>query len=200
MTTNSKVGFELYEWATGKTTKIDIPVGARVSTATFSPDGATLAFIADFPNSTQIYLADPITGKSRPLTTAGMVATYVQNFEWTADSKGDRGSARPRCPWPEPKEAAIATEPLVRLNEDKKLHTEFYPSLLDSPHDKALLEYYTTGQLAIIDTKTKLVKKIGAPGMIERLDAAPAPSTSAQRIWTSRSRTSSRSATSATPK
>ena len=173
MTTNSKVGFELYEWATGKTTKIDIPVGARVSTATFSPDGTTLAFIADFPTSTQIYLADPVTGKSRPLTTAGLVATYVQNFEWTADSKGIVAVLVPDARGAEPREAAIATEPLVRLNEDKKLHTEFYPSLLESPHDKALLEYYTTGQLAIIDIKTKLVKKIGAPGMIERLDAAP---------------------------
>jgi dipeptidyl aminopeptidase/acylaminoacyl peptidase len=173
MTTNSRVGFELYEWATGKTTSIGIPVGARVSTATFSPDGATLAFIADFPNSTQIYLADPATGKSRPLTTGGMLATYVQNFAWTADSKAIVTVLVPDARGTEPKEPAIATEPMVRLNEDKKLHTEFYPSLLDSPHDKALLEYYTTGQLAIIDIKTKAVKKIGTPGMIQRLDVAP---------------------------
>ncbi|HEX3926676.1 MAG TPA: prolyl oligopeptidase family serine peptidase [Gemmatimonadales bacterium] len=173
MNTSSRMGIELYEWATGKTTRIDIPAGARTGAATFSPDGSMLAFVAEFPTSTQIYLADPATGKSRPLTTTSLLATSVQNFAWTADSKSIVTVLVPDARGAEPREPAIATEPLVRLNEDKKLHTEFFPSVLESLHDKALLEYYTTGQLALIDVKTRLARKIGAPGMIQRLDANP---------------------------
>src|SRR5205085_8327858 len=41
------------------------------------------------------------------------------------------------------------------------------------PHDKAMLKYYTTGQLAVIDVKSKAVRKIGAPTMIRAVDASP---------------------------
>ncbi len=174
MTTNSGTGFDLYQWSTGHTTHVMIPPGARVSTASFSPDGATLAFIADFDNGTQIWLADPATGKSRPLTTgAGLLATYVQNFEWTADSKSIVTVLVPDGRGAEPGESAIADHPLVRVNDNRKLHTEFFPSLLESPHDEALLTYYTTGQLAMINVASRKVQKIGAPAMIERLDASP---------------------------
>ncbi|HEY4321617.1 MAG TPA: prolyl oligopeptidase family serine peptidase [Gemmatimonadales bacterium] len=173
MTTNSKIGFDLFDWAANRHIAVQIPAGARVSTATFAPDGSQLAFIADFPTSTQVYLADPATGKSHPLTTTSLLATNVQNIEWTGDSRAILAVLIPDGRGAEPKEAAIASEPRVRVNEDRKLHTEFFPSLLESPHEKALLEYYTVGQLARIDVKTKAITKIGAPGMIQRLDAAP---------------------------
>ena len=174
LNTSSAVGIELYEWATGKTTRIAMPPAARMSrTIDWSPDGSTIAYLAEFPSSTQIYLADPVTGKSRPLTTTGMLATNVQNFEWTADGKSIVAVLVPDSRGPEPKAPRSRPEPLVRLNEDRKLHTSVFPSLLESPRDKALVEYYTTGQLAVIDVKTKAVKKIGAPGMIRSLDASP---------------------------
>ena len=53
--------------------------------------------------------------------------------------------------------------PQVRLTESRALPQVIHPSLLEDPHDKALLTYYTTGQLAVIDVKSKTVKKIGAP-------------------------------------
>ena len=174
LNTSSAVGIELYDWASGKTTKIEIPAGARIArTLSWSPDGSAVAFMAEFNASNQIYLADPVTGKSKALTTTSLLATNVTNFEWTADGKSIVAVLVPDARGPEPREAAIATEPLVRINENRLLHTSVYPSLLESPHDKALVEYYSTGQLAIIDVKSRAVRKIGAPGMIRSLDAAP---------------------------
>ena len=46
-------------------------------------------------------------------------------------------------------------------------------SLLRDPYDKELLDYYTLGQLAVIDVKTKTAKKIGAPALITNVDASP---------------------------
>jgi dipeptidyl aminopeptidase/acylaminoacyl peptidase len=174
LNTSSAVGIDLYDWVTGTTKKIEIPAGARISrTVAWSPDGNTMAFMAEFPASNQIYLADPVTGKSRALTTTGLLATNVTNFEWTADGKSIVAVLVPDARGPEPKESPIASEPMVRLNENRLLHTSVFPSLLESPRDKALVEYYTTGQLAVIDVRTRAVKKIGAPGMIRSLDASP---------------------------
>ena len=61
----------------------------------------------------------------------------------------------------------------MRLTESRALPQVIHPSLLEDPHDKALLTYYTTGQLAIIDVKSKAVEKIGAPAMIRAVDASP---------------------------
>jgi dipeptidyl aminopeptidase/acylaminoacyl peptidase len=174
LNTSSDVGLQLYDWASGKTTSIEIPSGARISrTLAWSPEGNTVAFLAELPTSNQIFLADPATGKSRQLTTTGLLATEVTNFEWTADGKSIVAVLVPDARGAEPKDAPIATEPLVRLNEGRKLHTEVFPSLLDSPRDKALLEYYTTGQLAVIDVKTRAIHRIGGAGMIRTLDASP---------------------------
>src|ERR1019366_5806247 len=43
---------------------------------------------------------------------------------------------------------------------------------LEDPYEKATLKYYTTGQLVLIDVKTKVAKKVGAPGMIRSVDAS----------------------------
>jgi dienelactone hydrolase len=62
----------------------------------------------------------------------------------------------------------------VRTSEaGKVLQNRNYASLLRDPYDKDLLDYYTLGQLAAIDVKTKAVKKIGAPALITAVDASP---------------------------
>ena len=74
----------------------------------------------------------------------------------------------------EPKRPPVETGPLVRTSEaGKVLQNRNYASLLRDPYDKDLLDYYTLGQLAMIDVKTKAVKKIGAPALITSVDASP---------------------------
>ena len=74
----------------------------------------------------------------------------------------------------EPKRPDVATGPIVRLAMDPVKDPERnYASLLNDPYEADLLEYYTTGQLALIDVKAHTVKKIGAPAMIQSVDAAP---------------------------
>jgi len=44
---------------------------------------------------------------------------------------------------------------------------------MDEPWEFDQLKFYATGQLTIIDVKTKLAKKVGAPAMIQTVDASP---------------------------
>jgi dipeptidyl aminopeptidase/acylaminoacyl peptidase len=171
--TRSSIAVDLYDWQSGRTTRITAPAGSRIGSTSWSPDGTTLSFMAEFPTATQLWLADPVSGKSRPLGKVSLLATNVTNWEWTADGKSIVAVLVPDGRGPEPKAAPVPTEPLVRINEEGKLKTPTSADLVQSPHEMALIEYYSTGQLALIDVKSGTARKIGSPGMIRTLDASP---------------------------
>jgi dipeptidyl aminopeptidase/acylaminoacyl peptidase len=173
MTMRSSAGLELTEWETGRKIAVMVPAGARVSTPVWSPDGSQVAFLALFDNSTQLYVADAATGKSRPVSTRSLLATMVTAPEWTADGASLVTVLVPEVRGAEPKESPLATGPMVRVNENNKLKTRTYPDLVMSPFEKDLLMYHTTGQLAVLNVKTRAVKKVGAPGIIRSIDASP---------------------------
>ena len=173
LTSRSLFGIELLDWAANKTIKVEIPANARAANPIWSPDGTTLAYFANFENATHIYLVDPATGKSRPLTTRSVLATNVPTFYWTGDSKSIVVVMTPEGRPAEPKEPTIATEPMVRVNEGNRLRTRTFFDLIRSPHEMNLLEYHMTGQLAVIDVKTRAIKKVGSPSMIRTISASP---------------------------
>ena len=174
MTSRSATGYEFLDWATNKVTKAELPAKARGSTFTsWSPDGNTFAYYAQFEDGTQIYLTNPATGKSTPLTKSSVLATNVENFEWTADGKSIVAVLVPDSRGPEPKDPTIADAIRVRVNENNQLKTRNYAALLTTPYDKKLFEFYNLGQLVVIDVKTRVVTKVGEPGLITRLDPSP---------------------------
>ena len=173
LTMRSSAGFEITEWASGRKIPVVVPAGARVSTPVWSPNGLQFAFLALFEDATQIYVADATTGKARAVTTRSTLSTNVTAPEWTADGTTIVTVLVPDARAPEPKEPRLAAGPMVRLNENNKLKTRTYPDLLASPYEKSLLAYHTTGQLAVVNVKTRAVKKVGAPGLIRSIDASP---------------------------
>jgi hypothetical protein len=141
---------------------------------TWSPDGKSIGYIASFDAATHIFVADVATGKSVQLTKTPLLAVRVTGFDWTADGKSVVAVLLPDARPAEPKRPPVETGPLVRTSEAGKiLQNRNYASLLRDPYDKELLDYYTMGQLALIDVKTKVVKKIGQPALITAVDASP---------------------------
>ena len=173
LTMRSSAGFEVTEWDSGRKIPVSVPAGARVSTPVWSPNGAQFAFLALFEDATQIYIADVATGRSRAVTTRSTLATNVAAPAWTADGSALVTVLVPAGRGGEPEDARLATGPMVRLNENNKLKTRTYPDLLATPYEKTLLEYHTTGQLAVINVKTRAIKPIGAPGLIRSIDPSP---------------------------
>ena len=174
LTQRSGVGLEIIDAVTGRSTPVDVPQGARVSGERWSPDGTQLAFIANFDDATHIYVAEVATGKSRRITTTPVLATLVTEPEWTAHGAQIVTVLLPDNRGAEPKAPVLATGPKVRMTKPGAHNkTRTYADLLEWPYERDLLEYYATGQLASIDVRTRAVKKIGAPAMIQRVDAAP---------------------------
>jgi dipeptidyl aminopeptidase/acylaminoacyl peptidase len=175
LTTSTHHGLTLVDPRTMATKTIETPKGASISAQTWSPSGAQVAYIANFEDASHVFVADVATGKSTQITKTPILGTLVTTVEWTADGKSivtvlvpdGRGAA------PTHGKNGVEDGPQVRLTESRALPQVIHPSLLEDPHDKAILKYYSTGQLALIDVKSKAVRKIGAPGMIRAVDASP---------------------------
>ena len=61
----------------------------------------------------------------------------------------------------EPREPVLASGPRVRLNENNKLKTRTYADLIMTPYEKDLVTYHMTGQVAVINAKSRAVRKVG---------------------------------------
>lgn len=173
LTMRSAAGLELFEWETGRKIPVALPAGARTAPPVWSPDGSKIAFFALFDDATQLYVADAATGKATPLSGRNVLATTVTAPVWSADGQSVVVVLTPDGRGPEPKEPALAAGPMVRMNEGGKLKTRTYADLVMTPYEKDLVAYHITGQLALVNVKTRAVKKIGAAGMIRDLDPSP---------------------------
>ncbi len=168
LTTRSATGLSLIDATTGATTTLETPKGATVSGSAWSPDGKQLAYLANFETATHVFVADVATRKSVQVTKTPLLATLVTAVDWTADGKNLVVVLVPEPRAARPVKPAIATGPQVRVWTDRQASPQRnFWSLLDEPFDMELMEWFVTGQLAVIDVKTKAVRKIGAPAMIQ---------------------------------
>ena len=174
LTTRGSTGLSLIDALTGKSTAVEAPKGATVSSPAWSPDGKQLAFVANFDAASHVYVADLATAKSVQITKSPLLATLVTTIDWTADGKNIIAIVVPDGRGAEPKAPDIATGPRVRLWLDAaKSPQRQFASLMEEPWEFEQMKYFVTGQLVTIDLKTKLAKKIGAPAMIQSVDASP---------------------------
>jgi len=173
LTTRGSIGLTLIDPLNGSTRTIETPKGAIVNGATWSPDGKSIAYIASFDASTQIFVADVASGKSVQITTKPLLATRVTTLDWTSNGKAISTVLIPDNRGAEPAEG-VAKGPEIRTTDPNKRRVNVnYQSLLENQRDFDLVDYYTTGQLAVIDVKSKAIKKIGAPALITAVDASP---------------------------
>jgi dipeptidyl aminopeptidase/acylaminoacyl peptidase len=173
LTIRSNVGIDVISAADGSSVSIRIPAGARVSNATWSPDGSQIAFFVHTPDATSIWVADPANGRSRQITRTPVLATLVTRFQWTADGKKIATVLVPDGRAPMPVKPTLPTGPEVEMTQQGENHLRTYRSLMATPYDKALLEWDATGQLALVDVASRKVEKVGAPAMIWAFDFSP---------------------------
>ena len=175
LTTQPKTGISLADPRTGQTRALQTPAGATISDPTWSPTGDRIAYIANFETASFLYIADVASGRSTQLSRVPLLATLVTGVQFTADGRHIVTVIVPanRGPAPTHGQGGIADGPQVRLTESTPKPQPVYASLLEDPHDKALLKYHTTGQLALVDTRNRTINPLGAPAMIRSVDVSP---------------------------
>jgi dipeptidyl aminopeptidase/acylaminoacyl peptidase len=173
LTTRTNVGITVISAVDGSEVEVEVPRNARVSNATWSPDGSRLAFFVHTDDATHIYVADPASGDSHQATRTPVLATMVRSFQWTSDGREiatvllpDDRSRRPLPP-------QVPTGPQVKQTLEGENMLRTYASLMATPYDEELLEWHATGQLAVIDVSNRRVTEVGEPAMVWSLDFAP---------------------------
>ena len=173
LTIRTNVGIEVISAADGRKVQIQIPNGARVSNATWSPSGSQLAFFVHTDDATHIYVADAANGRSRQVTRTPVVATAVTSFQWTANGGKIATVQAPDGRAARPLPSAVPTGPQVKQTLEGENILRTYASLMKTPYDEALLEWHVTGQLALVDVANRRVEKVGSPAMIWDFDFSP---------------------------
>jgi len=188
LTIGTNVGIQVISAADGTKKVVQTPPNARLSNATWSPDGKSIAYFVHTEDATHIWMTDIATNKARQVTATPVLATLVTSFDFTEDSKYIATVLIPdgRKARPEPPQAPGGPEVKVSESAERnRLRT--FPSLMTTPYDYALLEWHATGQVSLIDLSVppaipvkgkpagpqKGVKKIGQPGMIRSIDMSP---------------------------
>lgn len=174
LTTSTRTGLTLVDPRTGTERALQVPAGASLSSPVWSPKGTHVAYIANFPAASFAYVADVATGKSTRLSERALLATLVTDVHFTADGRFVVAVLVPTNRGAEPThgDGGIEDGPQVRLTESRAVPQPVHFSLLQDPHDKALLRFHTTGQLALIDVRTRAERTVGAPAMFRDVDAS----------------------------
>ncbi len=190
LTISNNVGIQVISAIDGTKKTLAIPANARVSNATWSPDGSAIAYFVHTDDATHVWMTDVATNKPRQITPRPVLATMVSSFDFTKDGKQIAVVLIPDNRPPAPVAPVAPVGPQVKVHDAKdKNRLRTFPSLMSTPYELSLLEWHATGQLALIDVaasapkdpKAKVVKmapaaglkKIGQPAMIRALDVSP---------------------------
>lgn len=172
-TTESADGFRLVSAESADTIEIETPADAKVSDPHWSPDGTRLAYLAHFEDVTHIYVADAGSGESRRVTQRPVLLTLTTDFDWSADGRYIVAVLVPEGRGEEPSDPQVPPTPRVDVTSEEENILRTYPDLLETPHERALVEYYGTGQLARIAVDGDGSTEIGAPALIDGVDVSP---------------------------
>jgi dipeptidyl aminopeptidase/acylaminoacyl peptidase len=173
-TTRGNNGLRIVSFTDGKVVNVRPPAGTQISDPTWSPDGKQLACLVHAPDASRLYVIDVASGRSRAVTQKPLLLTLDEGIEWVDGGKKIVAVFVPNNRPKAPESPMVAVTPRVRLSDGKAAGLRTYAGLLDSPYDSDLLEYYGTGQLAVVDVAKGSIQPVGKPAMIDAVDSNPA--------------------------
>ena len=174
VTTSTRTGLVLVDPRTGAERTFAAPAGTTISSPVWSPRGTHVAYIVNYPTASYAYLLAVASGRSTRLSERPLLATLVTDLDFTSDGRFVVAVLVPtnRGAMPVFGDNGVADGPDVRLTESRAVPQPVHFSLLANPYEKQLLKYHTTGQVALIDVRTRAMKTIGAPTMVRSVDAS----------------------------
>ncbi len=166
------VELTLHPLPEGKDRPIPIQPGARITLPAWSPDGKQFAFLRFGSREVELWVGDGKRASVRRIR-GGINATLGEAFQWMPDSQSIAcltvvtNRAKP------PVEPRVPEGPVVQETVGKISPSRTFQDLLESPHDEALFDYYTTSQLALVNTKNGESKLVGPPALYSTIDPSP---------------------------
>jgi dipeptidyl aminopeptidase/acylaminoacyl peptidase len=166
-------GLAFQELESGRTRTVQLPAGARIGNAQWSPDGRRLAFVNALPNGIELWVAEVATGQARRVMGAELNATVGSPYRWLPDNSGfvvarvvsGRGDA--------PRVSEVPAGPIIQESLGRTAPARTYQDLLQSAGDEALFEHYFTAQLSRVPLAGGRPTDLGQPGIFFGFDPSP---------------------------
>lgn len=174
LTIRNNAGIQLISATDGTKKTLAVPPGARVSSATWAPDGKSVYYLGHTDTATHIWATDIASNTPRQVTKTALLATLVTDFEISDDGSAIAAVLVPAGRRAMPEIPTMPTGPQIKVTvagDRNNLRT--YASLMSTPHELDLLEWHATGQVALINPTTGAVANVGQPTMVRSLDVSP---------------------------
>ncbi len=163
----------LLELASGKTTPIKLPAGARFGFPTWSPDGRLLAAAWYKKGGSEVWVIDPFTGTSKRISPPRLNSVLIGPSWWSRDSRHLYVSLWPENRGQPPEPPIIPESPEILETSGRISQVRTYQDLIQTDHDERLFEYYATSQIYRFDVKTGRGSRFGNSGLISHVNISP---------------------------
>lgn len=157
----------------GAETKIALPPGARPEMPEWSPDGKRFAFTNTTAGGIELWVGTAATATARRIAGVRINAAYSDPIHWMPDSRALLVQLVPAVRGKAPAAHFVPAGPNIQESSGKEAAVWTFQDLLKSQHDEALLEYYATAQLALVDIVSGQTTPVGRPAMFETLSPSP---------------------------
>ena len=160
--------------ASSRELPVKLPAGGCADGFAWAADGKRFAFRNTASDAVELWIGDT-TGATHRLGNARLNPMLGSSLQWLADQKTLLVKLVPENQGPPPAGSVIADGPSVQESDGKAGESSTYETrdTLNNKHDEELFDYYATSQLAIVDTTSGNTTRIGKPGVLTSVNAAP---------------------------
>jgi len=167
--------FTVVDIATSRETPAALPAGGCADGIVWAADGKRFAFRNTSSTAVELWIGDAATGATRRLGDARLNPMLGSSLQWMADQKTLLVKLVPDNAGPLPAASLGSDGPSIQETDGQSGESSTYEArdTLNSKHDEDVFDYYATSQLALIDATTGAATRIGKPGVVTEVDAAP---------------------------
>ena len=156
----------------GATTPLDLPVDAEIYDVEWTVDGKRFALTVGYPDRIELWIGS-IEGEMNMIEDMVLNPLMGNAATWLPDQERLLVRRIPqRGPAPEPPAIPMGPEILEGVGASPRSTYEAR-NLLETAHDDALFEYYTTSELVIVEPATGKVNVVGKPAPYTTAEFSP---------------------------
>ncbi len=166
--------FSLVDYEKNTHKPIDIAKYEGIRTTFYSADHSKAVMTYDRENGVSFIYVDFASRKIIEYPEIRLNGAMGEpHIQWLANQKEVLIRMIPEDRGEKPESDLIPQSPIIEETSGKMSQMRTYTNLLKSPNDEIMFDYYFTSQIALVNLKSKKIKKIGEPGIYSSVDISP---------------------------